>query len=83
MAQPRFANRHPHRYRPHLLICHRSAARMSDAPIANIALHHIALPPRREHKWTGLTDPIGGYLVTSQDCKLLSDYLDTDELLIV
>ena len=36
---------------------------MSDAPIANIALHHIALPLRREHKWTGLTEPIGGYVL--------------------
>jgi muconate cycloisomerase len=36
---------------------------MFDVPIANIALHHIALPPRREHKWTGLTEPIGSYLL--------------------
>src|ERR1700736_5413549 len=36
---------------------------MAEAPIANIALHHIALPPRREHKWTGLTEPIGSYLL--------------------
>ena len=39
------------------------AARMSDAPIATIELHHIALPTRREHKWTGLTEPIGGYVL--------------------
>jgi muconate cycloisomerase len=36
---------------------------MADAPIARIELHHIALPPRREHKWTGLTEPIGGYVL--------------------
>ncbi len=36
---------------------------MSDAPIANIELYHIALPTRREHKWTGLTEPIGGYVL--------------------
>ncbi len=36
---------------------------MTDSPIATIELHHIALPPRREHKWTGLTEPIGGYVL--------------------
>jgi L-alanine-DL-glutamate epimerase-like enolase superfamily enzyme len=36
---------------------------MSDAPIANLELYHVALPTRREHKWTGLTEPIGGYVV--------------------
>src|SRR4029078_1449514 len=36
---------------------------MSDAPIAAIELHHVALPTRREHKWTGLTEPIGGYVL--------------------
>src|SRR5256885_601217 len=36
---------------------------MADAPIAAIELHHIALPTRREHKWTGLTEPIGGYVL--------------------
>jgi muconate cycloisomerase len=36
---------------------------MSDSAIAKIELHHIALPPRREHKWTGLTEPIGGYVL--------------------
>jgi muconate cycloisomerase len=40
-----------------------SVARMSDAPIAAIELHHVALPTRREHKWTGLTEPIGGYVL--------------------
>jgi muconate cycloisomerase len=38
-----------------------NASRMAEAPIAAIELHHIALPTRREHKWTGLTEPIGGY----------------------
>ena len=37
--------------------------RMSDQPIAAIELHHVALPTRREHKWTGLTEPIGGYVL--------------------
>jgi muconate cycloisomerase len=36
---------------------------MTEAPIATIELHHIALPTRREHKWTGLTEPIGGYVL--------------------
>jgi muconate cycloisomerase len=36
---------------------------MADAPIAKIELQHIALPTRREHKWTGLTEPIGGYVL--------------------
>jgi muconate cycloisomerase len=36
---------------------------MTDSPIANIVLHHVALPTRREHKWTGLTEPIGGYVL--------------------
>src|SRR6266702_1234204 len=36
---------------------------MAEAPIAAIGLHHIALPTRREHKWTGLTEPIGGYIL--------------------
>jgi muconate cycloisomerase len=36
---------------------------MSDEPIAAIELHHVSLPTRREHKWTGLTEPIGGYVL--------------------
>src|SRR5258708_33674317 len=40
-----------------------TVARMSDAPIAAIELHHVALPTRREHKWTGLTEPIGSYVL--------------------
>jgi muconate cycloisomerase len=36
---------------------------MPERPIAAIELYHIALPPRREHKWTGLTEPIGGYVL--------------------
>jgi muconate cycloisomerase len=36
---------------------------MADAPIAAIELHQIALPTRREHRWTGLTEPIGGYVL--------------------
>src|SRR5262245_65404129 len=38
---------------------------MSDQPIAAIELHHVALPTRREHKWTGLTEPIGGYVLVN------------------
>lgn len=36
---------------------------MSDSPITAIELYHVALPTRREHKWTGLTEPIGGYVL--------------------
>ena len=36
---------------------------MSESPIAGIELFHVALPTRREHKWTGLQEPIGGYVV--------------------
>jgi muconate cycloisomerase len=36
---------------------------MANSPIAAIELHHIALPTRREHKWTGLSEPIGGYVL--------------------
>src|SRR5437868_7281319 len=36
---------------------------MADALIAAIDLHHVPLPTRREHKWTGLTEPIGGYVL--------------------
>ncbi len=36
---------------------------MADASITSIQLHSVVLPTRREHKWTGLTQPIGGYLL--------------------
>jgi muconate cycloisomerase len=36
---------------------------MSESPIARIALFHVGLPTRREHKWTGLQEPIGGYVI--------------------
>src|SRR5258707_12918564 len=36
---------------------------MSESPIASIELFHVGLPPRREHKWTGLQEPIGGYVI--------------------
>jgi muconate cycloisomerase len=36
---------------------------MVDSPIASIALYRVSLPTRREHKWTGLTEPIGGYVI--------------------
>jgi muconate cycloisomerase len=31
--------------------------------IAAIETVHVALPPRRVHRWTGLTEPIGGYVL--------------------
>src|ERR1700704_6032332 len=36
---------------------------MTERPIVAIETYHIALPTRREHKWTGLTEPIGGYVL--------------------
>lgn len=36
---------------------------MADAPIERIELVRVALPTRRTHKWTGLTEPIGGYIL--------------------
>ncbi len=35
---------------------------MTESPIADIELFHVRLPTRREHKWTGLQESIGGYL---------------------
>jgi muconate cycloisomerase len=43
---------------------------MAEAPIAAIELHHIALPTRREHRWTGLTEPIGGYVLVKMTDEL-------------
>ncbi len=36
---------------------------MVDSPIASVSLYRVSLPTRREHKWTGLTEPIGGYVI--------------------
>src|SRR5215831_8857967 len=36
---------------------------MTDSPIANIELFHVSLPTRREHRWTGLQESIGGYVL--------------------
>ena len=36
---------------------------MPESPIADIDLFHVRLPTRREHKWTGLQEPIGGYII--------------------
>ncbi len=36
---------------------------MTDAVIERIELVSVALPRRREHKWTGATEPIGSYLL--------------------
>jgi muconate cycloisomerase len=31
--------------------------------IVRVETIHVSLPPRRVHKWTGLTEPIGGYVL--------------------
>ena len=36
---------------------------MSESPIHSVDLVHVVLPTRREHKWTGATEAIGGYLL--------------------
>ncbi len=36
---------------------------MVDLPIASFELRRVSLPTRREHKCTGLTEPIGGYVL--------------------
>jgi muconate cycloisomerase len=36
---------------------------MPESLIERVELIHVVLPPRREHKWTGATEPIGGYLL--------------------
>jgi muconate cycloisomerase len=36
---------------------------MAESPIASAELRRVSLPLRREHKWTGLTEPIGGYVL--------------------
>ncbi len=46
---------------------------MAEALIAAIELHHIALPTRREHKWTGLTEPIGGYVLVKMTDESLAE----------
>ncbi len=33
------------------------------AAIKGIEVIHVSLPTRREHKWTGLTETIGGYIL--------------------
>ncbi len=35
--------------------------------IARIELVQVSLPTRREHKWTGLTEPIGGYILVRME----------------
>lgn len=43
---------------------------MSNAQLATLELVHISLPTRREHKWAGLSEAIGGYVLvkaTDQD----------------
>jgi muconate cycloisomerase len=36
---------------------------LNDSPIASVELFHCALPLRREHKWTGVTESIGSYIL--------------------
>jgi muconate cycloisomerase len=36
---------------------------VSESAITAIELFHVSLPTRREHKWTGLQEPIGGYVI--------------------
>jgi muconate cycloisomerase len=36
---------------------------MAESPIASAELRRVSLPLRREHRWTGLTEPIGGYVL--------------------
>jgi muconate cycloisomerase len=36
---------------------------MAESPIGSVELRRVSLPTRREHKWTGLTEPIGGYVL--------------------
>jgi muconate cycloisomerase len=36
---------------------------MSIAPLADLELVHVSLPTRREHKWAGLGESIGGYVL--------------------
>ena len=43
---------------------------MSSSPLASLDLVHVSLPTRREHRWAGLSEPIGGYVLvkaTGQD----------------
>src|SRR5712672_2506964 len=43
---------------------------MTEWPIVAIETYHIALPTGREHKWTGLTEPIGGYVLVKMTDEL-------------
>lgn len=36
---------------------------MTDSAITAVTLVEVALPTRREHRWTGLTEPIGQYML--------------------
>jgi muconate cycloisomerase len=42
---------------------------MAESPIERVELIYVVLPPRREHKWTGATEPIGGYLLVKLTCQ--------------
>ena len=44
---------------------------MNSTRIARIDTITVQLPTRREHKWTGLTEPIGRYVLTPPDKDLL------------
>jgi muconate cycloisomerase len=36
---------------------------MTESAIERVEFVHVVLPPRREHRWTGATEPIGKYLL--------------------
>lgn len=38
---------------------------MTGSAISEVRLLHVALPTRREHKWAGLSEPIGGYVLVA------------------
>src|SRR3984893_17424540 len=57
---PRYCD---HTFQPPLLVRSTAVTAMSNSVIESVELFHVVLPPRREHKWTGATEPIGGYLL--------------------
>ena len=49
--------------------------------IASVTTLVVQLPTRREHKWTGLTEPIGRYILTRLDHSGASKRLSKEEVL--
>ena len=41
--------------------------RVSDSAIRDVRTLHVALPTRRLHRWTGLSEPIGGYVLVRME----------------